>query len=312
MKHLLITGANGFIGSHLCPALQAHGYRITQAVRRLPDAPMQDMHYVETGNLATFDGWDAALQGIDTVIHLAGRAHQTSRAHAQDDAAFTEANVTATRRLIDACERNNISRLLFLSTIAVMGATSGDTPFTATNHNPQTPYARSKAEAEVVLRASGLDWTIIRIPLVYGPGVRANFLSLMHTVQRGLPLPLGCVRNRRSLLYTGNLVDTFAQILSCDASIRQTLLIADQETPSSPELIRALASAMERPARLLPVPLPLLKTGATLLGRPALYHKLCGNLVMDCTPSYDLLNWRPLVPQADGLRETAQWFTQTT
>jgi UDP-glucose 4-epimerase len=300
---ILITGANGFIGQHLVARLRADGHAVLRCVRTGEVA--EDT--VITGDLATFDGWDAVLEGMDAVIHLAARVHQVQEKASDPEAAFHAANVVATERLVEACERMaSPPHFVFLSTIAVMGFDSGNTPFTADVIAPYNSYSRSKARAEAVVRLSRLPWTMVRIPLVYGAGVRANFLSLMQAVAKGTTLPLGRVQNRRSVLYVGNLMDALAHMLNREAAHRQTVLIADATPLSSPALVHLIADAMGKKARLLPVPLVCMRLAATLAGKPMLYHKLCANLEMDTAPTNALLGWQPPFTTREGMEETVR------
>lgn len=305
VRNILITGANGFIGTHLHTALHNAGHTVIAAVRT---SSSLTPNTIETGDLASFNSWEQALHNIDTVIHLAGRAHQTDKHAANNDAAFQQANVVTTQRLLHACKQHHVKRFIFLSTIAVAGYDSGDTPFSSTTYAPFNPYSRSKAEAEACVQASSLDYSIVRIPLVYGAGVRANFLSLMNMVDKGISLPLGMVNNRRSLLYVGNLVDALQHIIPSEATYGKHLNIADTAPLSSPALIRHIANALDRSPRLLPIPSLCMKLGARLIDKPMLYHKLCGNLEMETQTTQQLLNWQPPFSTQDGLRETVRWF----
>ncbi len=303
---VVVTGANGFVGRHLCTALLAHGHEVVRCVRAC--APDEPEGGVAVGELETFDGWAKVLREGDAVIHLAARVHQVRERAADPESAFHAANVEVTERLLRASENAGVSRFLFASTIAVMGYASSAAPFTSEDLNPFNAYSRSKAQAEARVRESALAWSIVRIPLVYGEGVRANFLSLMKLIYRRVPLPFGWVKNRRSIIYAGNLADALAHMLNQPAAIRQTLLIADAQSLSSPDLIRQVAKALGRPARLLPVPTLSIRLGGYALRRPYLYHKLCGSLEMDTAPSHALLEWTPPYTTQEGMIHTAMWF----
>lgn len=302
MVTILVTGAHGFIGTHLYAALQEAGHTVRPCVRNSSDPA-----HIAVGDMEAFKEWDAVMQGVDVVIHLAARVHQVKDSASDPEAAFTRANVTVTQRLLEAAERAGVKHFIFFSTIAVMGIDSGNIAMPASTLHPLTPYGRSKAQAEALVQASPLTTTIIRIPLVYGAGVRANFLSLINAVDKGLPLPFDRVRNQRNFLYVGNLTDAVLTLLTLPHP-PDMLLLADRETPSMPDLIRAIASALGKKARLLPVPPLLLKTGAMLLGKTMLYHQCCSSLVMDTTPSNAALHWSPPFTLEEGLRETIQWY----
>ena len=305
---VVVTGANGFVGTHLCEALSAHGHEVVACVRSA--APELPEGCVSIGDLETFDDWANVLQAGDAVIHLAARVHQVKETASDPEAAFHAANVDATEKLLRASEAAGVARFIFASSIAVMGYSSGNTPFTTEDLAPFNAYSRSKAEAETLVKQSALAWSIVRIPLVYGPGVRANFLSLMQLIYRRVPLPFAWVKNRRSLIYVGNLADALCHMLNRAETVRKTLLIADAESHSSPELIRSIAKALGRPARLLPIPAFTMHLGAKTLRRPLLYHKLCGNLEMDTAPSHVLLDWIPPYTTQEGLIHTAVWFRE--
>jgi nucleoside-diphosphate-sugar epimerase len=200
-----------------------------------------------------------------------------------------------------------VQHFIFFSTIAVMGVESGDTPMPADTLNPISPYAHSKTQAEALVQASSLHSTIVRIPLVYGAGVRANFLSLINAVNKGIPLPFGLVRNQRNFLYVGNLTDALIRLVDMP-SPPPIALLADKETPSMPDVIRTIAHAFHKTPRLLPVPPVLLRIGAMVLGKKMLYHQCCGSLMMDTSPTYHALAWHPPFTMEEGLKETIQWY----
>jgi nucleoside-diphosphate-sugar epimerase len=305
---IIVTGADGFVGRHLVARLRADGHAVLRCVR---NGEAGD-NTVITGDLATFDGWDAALKGADAVVHLAARVHQVKENASNPEAAFHSANVVATERLVRACERmESPPHLVFMSTIAVMGFDSGNTHFTAETLAPFNPYSRSKAEAEAMVRAAAVPWTVVRIPLVYGAGVRANFLSLMKAVTKNVPLPLGKVHNRRSLLYVGNLVDALSHTLHCDAAREATLLIADRTPLSSSEVVRMLASHIGVKPRLLPIPPAWMHLAARAIGKPMLYHKLCSNLEMDTAYTNALLGWQPPYTSQEAVKATVLWWIST-
>jgi nucleoside-diphosphate-sugar epimerase len=301
---ILITGANGFIGSHLCAALgnEAIANRLGSAPQLIKCSRRQiDGDFVVVGDIVTYPDWVALMQGVDIVIHLAGRVHQTKETIVKNYAPYHQDNVQATQTLLQAAKKAGVAHFIFLSTVAVMGYESSQ-PLPATNTAPYNDYSISKLEAEKLVRGSEVRHTIIRIPLTYGAGVKANFASLMRMVERGLPLPFGLVNNARSLLYIGNLTDAIIQLLSLENK-PELLLLADKETPSNADLVRLIAGAMGKPARLLPIPKSLISLAAKLLGKPLLYHQLCSSLVMDCEPSYAALNWQPPLSQAESINQ---------
>lgn len=285
---------------HLCKALIHAGHDVIAYTR------------ADYGDIAQRSQWDM-LSNCDAVVHLAGRAHQTNRHAASDSEAFTRDNVTATEILLNACETHKIKRFIFMSSIAVLGYDSGSQELRAdASPKPYNPYSISKAEAEQLVQHSPLDWTIIRIPLVYGEGVKANFHTLLRMVQRQWPLPFGLVNNQRSLVYVGNVCDAINHILRTDYAIRHIVHIADAEPLSVAELIKKIASALKIKTRLLPVPPIMLRYAASIVGKKMAYHKSCGNLVMETASTNRLLNWHPPFSTDDGLRLTVQSITQRT
>ncbi len=303
---ILVTGANGFIGRHLTHHLRQAGHHVIACVR-------QQQHADETaiGDVAAFDQWSQLLTNIDCVMHLAGRVHQTSKQEAHNTNAFTRDNVHVTQRLLDACSQHSVRHVIFLSTIAVLGYDSGDTLFTSdTSLAPYNPYSVSKAQAEALFDTYPLPYTIIRVPLTYGANVRANFYTLLKAVSRQVPLPFGRIHNQRSVLYVGNLTHAMEAIACRESCYGQTLLLDDGAPVSSQQLIRAMAQALSVRPHLLPMPANMMQTATKMIGRPELYHKLCGTLAMDSTESYRMAGTSPPYSMEAGLQDTARWFTQ--
>lgn len=308
---LLVTGAAGFIGRRVCSALASGNVSARAAVRR--PAPDLGVPTITIGEIDGTTDWTAALDGVDTVIHLAGRAHVLQETNADPLSEFRRVNVEGTRRLAEAALRAGVSRLVFVSSIGVNGeSTDGRSGFTeADAPNPQKPYAVSKLEAENALReaaSGGLSWTIIRPPLVYGGDAPGNFHTLLRLVKRGLPLPLGSTGNRRTMIGVDNLADVLIHAARHPAAAHETFLVGDSESLSTPALIRALASGMGVPARLLPFPPVLAKLGASMTGRTSLYQQLFGSLVVETGSVRQQLQWTPPHTTADGLRAAARAF----
>jgi len=298
---VLVTGASGFIGRATCAAFAKRGWEVRAAVRN--QATIADAQTV-LGSLE--QGWP--VDGVDVVVHLAGIAHQI---HAQNaEAVYQAMNCQATERLARAAMQAGVRRFVFMSSIKVNGErTPIDRPFRASDApQPEDRYGRSKRDAERALASLGgsMEVVIVRPPLVYGPGVRANFLRLMRLVERGLPLPFGAIRNRRSLVYVGNLVDVTA-LAATGAVAGATLLVSDGEDLSTPQLVAELARAMGRGPRLVPVPAALLTLGGALTGMRAEIGRLVDSLVVDTSETRSRLAWRPGISTADGLARTVQW-----
>lgn len=290
---VLVTGATGFVGYHLCRALEQAGHEIRRASRGT--------------------GWAKALGGVDCVVHLAARVHVLQETEADAESAFLRDNAQATAALAEAAGQAGVRRMILASTARVSGPCSGQRPFRESDPPaPAEPYERSKLEAERALLANvsrtGLESVILRIPLVYGPGVKANFLSLMRAVDRRLPLPLGSVRNCRSFIYSGNLTSAILACVAHPAAQGRTFNVSDGDDVSTPELIRRLASALGRKPALLPVPPAWLRFAARLVGREAAVERLCTSLQLDVTAIQEAIGWRPPHTMGEGLADAACWF----
>jgi nucleoside-diphosphate-sugar epimerase len=304
-----VTGANGFVGSALMSALTRYDCEPRGLVRT---APTEEL--VAIGDIGPDTDWGEALSGVDTVIHCAARVHVMKDDAADPLAEFRRVNTAGTRRLAIQAAECGVKRLVFVSSIKVNGESTqypsgSPARFTASDKpHPGDPYGVSKWEAESLLREveaeTGLEVVIVRPPLVYGRGVRGNFRSLVGIVRRGIPLPLGLVDNRRSLVALPNLVDLLAVCATHRDAAGETFLVSDGEDLSTPELVRRLAIAMHRKARLLPVPPALLRLAGKLTGRSATIERLAGSLQVDIEPTCERLDWRPPVSVDEGLRET--------
>lgn len=257
--------------------------------------------------------WDRALSGVDMVVHLAARVHVMLETAADPVAEFRRVNVQGTENLARAAARAGVSRFVFVSTAKVNGEATRGRPFSERDApNPQDPYTLSKWEAEQMLAKvaaeTGLTVTVLRPPLVYGPGVKGNFLSLLKWVERGLPLPFASIDNRRSLLYLGNLADAIVHCLNDPHAGGRTYLLHDGKDVSTPELIRRLSLQLGRRPRLLPVPASTLEIGCRLIGRADVYRRLAGSLQLDSSAITSELGWQPRFTLDAGLRETVDWF----
>lgn len=307
---ILVTGANGFVGRVLCDALAASGRKPRRAVRvPLPEFP----DAVAVGNIDSGADWHAALEGVMDVVHLAARTHVLRETAPDALAEYRRVNVAGTERLARAAAARGVRRLVFLSSVKVNGERTGARPYTEDDApRPEDPYGISKWEAEQALARiggeTGLEVTVLRPPLVYGPGVKGNFLRLMNLVARGIPLPLAAIENRRSLLYAGNLADAIIQTLTAPRAAGRTYLVSDGEDVSSPDLARALAHSLGVKPRLLPVPFAALRFAATLAGRGAELARLAGSLQVDSSRIGRELGWAPRFSMAQGLAQTARWY----
>jgi UDP-glucose 4-epimerase len=301
---MLITGANGFVGRALCIHLAASSHAVCSAVRALSGLPEE----VVVGSINKNTDWRAALAGCNAVIHLAARVHIMNDTEQDPLALYRATNTEATLNLARQAAQSGVKRFVFISTIKVNGE-GRDAPYREIDEPaPEDAYAISKWEAEQglqrIAQETGLEIVILRPPLVYGPGVKANFLRLMRTVASGWPLPLGGIHNKRSLLYLGNFVDAIRLCLEHPDAAGQTFLLDDGQAVSTPELIRAVAQAMGRPARMLAVPVVALEWMGILLGKRAAVARLTGSLYVDGTAIRTRLGWAPPFSMEAGLAAT--------
>ena len=300
---VLLTGASGFVGAAVLSSLARRGLPVRPVYRTAVQAGVVADAAVVPSLDANTD-WSAALQGIDVVIHAAARAH-IMRDEALDPLAeYRRVNVAGTLNLARQAAAAGVRRFVFVSSIKVNGeSTQLGRPFTADDAPaPEDAYGVSKAEAEAglweIARTTGMELVIVRPVLVYGPGVKGNLASMMRWVRRGLPLPLGAViGNRRSLVALDNLVDLLAVCAVHPKAANQVFLASDGEDASTARLLRLMAMAAQRPARLLPVPVALLQWGARLLGKQAVAQRLLGSLQVDIQKNRDVLGWQPPVPE---------------
>ncbi|HTP96267.1 MAG TPA: NAD-dependent epimerase/dehydratase family protein [Burkholderiales bacterium] len=308
---VLVTGAGGFIGSGLCTTARARGARIVRLVRR--PQPAEPDRMTRVADLGAESDWPALLDGIGAIVHLAGPAHVPFGSDAAALAQLRRVNVEGTARLARAAAAAGVRRLVFVSTIKVNGETTPAQPFTERDApDPRDAYAVSKWEAEQALAevaaGSRLEIVVLRPPLVYGPGVKANFLALLRAVDRGWPLPLGAIDNRRSLVYLDNLIDAILLCLEHPAAAGKTYLVSDGEDISTPELVRKLAHALDRPARLFPVPVALLRAAGAITGRRDAVERLTGSLQIDGSAIRRELGWRPPATLHEGFAATARGY----
>lgn len=309
----LVTGATGFIGRALSLELVRRGCDTRCAVRNQARTMELPGQVVEVGDIDRETSWEAALDGVSTVIHLGARVH-VMRETAEDSlAAFRKVNVEGTKRLARVAADKGVQRLVYVSSIGVIGNCTEDEPFTeASIEVPRSPYTVSKQEAEQALREiagqTGMDIVILRPPLVYGPGNPGNFLRLLKLVQRGIPLPLGSVVNRRSMIYLGNLVDALIVCAQHSGAAGMTYLVSDGGDISTPQLICDISRLMNKPVRLWQVPPALLRLAGRVAGKSSAVQGLTGSLVIDSTKIHHELRWSPPFSMEQGMAETVSWF----
>lgn len=304
---VLVTGASGFVGAALVNELASRGYSVMAAARRDIVVP-PGVRPVRIGNIGPTTDWRDALVGCHALVHCAARVHVMRETAADPLAAFREVNVEGSMALARQAVHAGVRRMVFVSSVKVNGESSEPgRPFTTSMPPaPVDPYGVSKSEAETALRAfaaeSRLELVIVRSPLAYGPGVKANFRSMVKWLERGLPLPFGLItENRRTLVALGNLTDLLITCVDHAAAPHETFFAGDSEDLSTADLLRRTGRALGRRAKLIPVPPVLLRMGARLTGRADLWQRLGGNLQVDIGQAERVLGWHPPLTVDEGL-----------
>jgi nucleoside-diphosphate-sugar epimerase len=313
MDRILVTGANGFVGRQLCRSLSQKGFWVKAAVRQTAIAPTEEMQYIPVGDIGPHTDWTEALHGVDLVVHLAGRAHIRRDSSANSMAEYERINTLGTIRLAQMAAAAHVKRFLFLSSVKVNGEETHGQPFAETDRPaPLDFYAVSKWKAEEGLlhlhRQGELSVVIIRPPLVYGPGVRANFLQLIRLVDSGLPLPLGKIQNKRSLVGLRNLIEFITVCLHDPSAAGELFLVSDQEDLSTADLVQRLAVFLGRSPYLLPIPYQFMAIMARIMGKQEAFNKLCHSLQVDVEKSRKVLHWNPPFSVNEELEHTIQWY----
>ncbi|MDZ7664904.1 MAG: NAD-dependent epimerase/dehydratase family protein [Desulfotignum sp.] len=316
--NILVTGATGFVGKALFQALLHQRHHLTCTFRKTLEDKGQQSEFnacrqVVVDNIDGNTRWSSCLTGIDQVVHLAGVAHVPDRTGKHGHRQFFSVNHEGTRNLAVQAARQGVKRFVFMSSILVNGSATTAGPFCETSPaNPQNAYATAKHEAEKSLQEiaseTGMEVVILRSPLVYGPGVKANFLKLLDLVYAGVPMPFGAVANRRSFISLKNLVDAVCLCLCHEKAGNRTFVVSDNQDLSTPELITAIAAAMDRPSRLFAVSDRIMKTGLSLLGKKGVYDRLWGTLQIDPSGIHTRLGWNPPQTVEKGIAETVDWY----
>ena len=310
---ILITGASGLIGRSLQGQLSSADKGIRTVVRRhVDDMPLNT---VVVPSIDERTNWNDALDKINVVIHLAAQVHVRPKSSI-DAKVFHEVNVLGTRHLAESAAKVGVKRFIFLSTVKVHGECSENNPLKESDPlNPKDAYSESKAEAEMELqrigRDSGMEIVILRPPLVYGPGVKANFLSLLNIAGKNWPLPLGGVANKRSMIYVGNIVDSIIRCIEHPAAADETFLVSDGFDVSTPDLIRHIAAEMGYIARLPVMPIHLLKFAGKLVAKRDMVDRLTSSLQVDSSRIRRKLTWTPPFTFQEGIHQTVQWYLDT-
>lgn len=314
---ILVTGANGFLGQAVIKKLNDMSREVRGALRTPGESLLDDVEYVSVGNIDKNTNWKNALDCVDTIIHTAARVHVMHETSADALSDFREVNVDGTMKLAKQAEKNGVKRFIYISSIKVNGEnTKKNQPFTEEDKpEPADPYAISKLEAEQALYSlsdkTEMEIVCIRPPLVYGPGVKANFLNMMKWLYKGIPLPLGSINNKRSIVALDNLVDLIITCIKHPNAANETFFVSDDEDLSISELLKHVARALDKNPRLFPVNKNIIEFFLKRLGKKNLAKRLCGSLQVDISKAKKLLNWTPSVSLEEGLRKTARSFIKS-
>ena len=317
MTTILLTGANGFVGQHLGAFLVKQGHQIVAATRCEGVAfDYVPVRIVPVGEIDSVTDWSTALDNVEVIIHLAARVHVMQEQAVDPLDAFRRVNTAGTLRLAQQAAEAGIKRFVFLSSIKVNGESTTSRPFSENDPAaPADPYAQTKWEAEQQLLAlaaqTGLEVSIVRPPLVYGPNVGGNFLRLLGLTAKAVPLPLASIDNRRSLVGINNLCSLLEVCMQHPEAAGEVFLVSDNRDLSTPQLLCLLAAAMERPCRLLPFPPSVLAGISKLLGQQAVWARLAGSLQVDISKARNKLGWQPVMSVEQGLAKTVAWYQKT-
>ncbi|MDZ4099880.1 MAG: SDR family oxidoreductase [Methylophilaceae bacterium] len=316
LNKILITGANGFVGSVLNKVLAQRQFYVVPTQRSAVVVGLLESSAMAVGDINETTDWANVLKGVDVVIHLAARVHVMHEKAANPLTAFQEVNLHGTINLARQAATSGVKRFVYVSSIKVNGEYTDAKPFTELDDpSPQDPYGISKWQAEQGLHAigreTGMEIVIIRPPLVYGPGVKANFYNLLNIVSKALPLPLGSIKNSRSMIYVENLVDALILASTHPKAAGQTYLVSDGVDVSTPKLISMIAAAMKKPNRVFAFPVSLMRLAAKCIGKSLVIDRLSQSLVVDSSKIRNELGWRPPYTMEHGIHETVDWFLQS-
>lgn len=311
LRRVLVTGPDGFVGTEVCGALLKRSHTVRGAQWEADVLPW-GCESVLVGDITENTNWECALNGIDSVVHLAARVHVMNDRSKDPLTASRIVNVEGTRRLAQCAAVNGVQHFIFISSIKVNGESTHEKPFSEEDvPNPEDHYAVSKWEAEQVLReleaATGMSVTILRPPLMYGPGVKANFLKLIRLIDKGIPLPLGAVDNRRSLLGLGNFADLICRCVENDAAKGETFVVSEGFDVSTADLVREISVALKKTPRLVSLHPGWLRMLGCLTGKRAMINRLTESLVIDSSKVRRVLNWKPPYSMKEELVRTVEW-----
>lgn len=315
---ILVTGANGFVGRALCEELVRLGISVKAICRESKNFDLAGCVVIQIPSIDAETDWTASLNKVNTIIHLAARVHVMNDHATNPLEEFLKVNFEGTESLARQAARAGIKRFIYMSSIKVNGEyTIEGGPFSETcAPNPQDYYAISKLKAEQALLAigekTGMEVVIVRPPLIYGPGVKANFLNLIKLVDKSLPLPLGDIHNSRSMVYVGNVVSALIACATHRKAANQIYLISDGEDISTPQLIAKISTVLNSRNRTFYFPISLIYFAATLFGKRAAIQRLTQSLIIDSAKIRKELGWQPPFTLIDGLKITADWYKQST
>jgi nucleoside-diphosphate-sugar epimerase len=317
MQHQLpVTGANGFIGRPFCITAIKRGWSVRGTSRHPTDKALVFPEELVTTVVQTLDGktdWTSTLKDCNIVLHLAARVHVMAETSVDPLYEFRRINVQGTLNLARHAVVAGVKRFIFVSSIGVNGEETYGDPFTdKSKTRPHSPYATSKYEAELALKIltaeTGMELVIIRPPLIYGANAPGNFGSLLRWLSSGVPLPLGAINNMRSFIALDNLIDLIIVCLTHPDAANETFLVSDGEDVSTTELLRRMGSAMGKPARLIPIPVSMLKLAASIIGKSDVAQRLCGSLQVDINKTRQVLGWTPPLTLDQGLKRAVENF----
>jgi nucleoside-diphosphate-sugar epimerase len=319
INNVLITGATGFLGKPLIKQLSNEFIKKNLfPVLRGGSTLYDEFSPIVVDDINSLTDWQDKLQGIDCVIHCAARVHVMNEVDEDPLEAFREVNVRGTLQLAQAAARSGVKRFIFVSSIKVNGeSTTERLPYKSSEPScPEDPYGISKSEAEDGLKElakeTGIDVVIIRPPLVYGPGVKANFAAMLKLASKGVPLPFGCItHNQRSMVYVENLISLIIECIKNPNAANQTFLISDDDDLSTKAFVQGLSKALGKSSFMLPIPNTIFSLAGTLLGKSAIIDRLCGSLQVDINHTKSTLNWQPPFSVEQGFAATAQTFKKT-
>ena len=311
---VLVTGSTGFVGSRVVELSEEREWDVVPVVRKA--SQIQPNSFIAS-SIDTSTDWSGSFEGVECVVHCAARVHQMSETEQDALIAYRDINTLGTLNLAKQAAEAGVKRFVFVSSIKVNGEFSEpNLPFEPNLKNtPQDPYGLSKYEAEVELaklsKETGLEVVIIRPPLVYGPGVKANFLSMMRLIDKGLPLPFGAIKNQRSLVYLDNLSDLIITCCEHPSAPGYTFLASDDQDVSTTQLMQTIAHAMGKSPRLIPIPMSWIQAGSSVLNKQHIAQRICGNLQVEIGLTKEILGWNPPVSFEQGIKRTVEAYLKS-